>query len=320
MLIGIRRSLGWLLSVLALSYFGYYFSQHLDAASSINWNAGDYLLLLLAALTWSLCSIVFGAYPWIWLVRASGEAAPSWPMIRVYSLTQIAKYIPGNIAHQLGRIALAGRLGIDRRHLTWTALVETILTLVAALTQALVGIWVGSQALIEHSEAYFDLGMLGLLCLALLLPVLVWLLVNRWRPRRLARVLGDWQIKLPPLLVFLKCYVFAWFAALAMTAILSLLSDWMLGTEGEIFWTLFASWVIAWAVGFAMPGAPAGLGLREAVLVIGLANVMTPQAAIALTIIQRLITVLADGFVFLLGLAIPDQRSGKKLNPAGGSQ
>lgn len=68
-----------------------------------------------------------------------------------------------------------------------------------------------------------------------------------------------------------------------------------------IFTLLFAT---AWVAGYVLPGAPGGLGVREAIVVALLTPVVGAGAAIGLSLTMRLATVSGDGLAFLLGWAL----------------
>jgi len=53
-----------------------------------------------------------------------------------------------------------------------------------------------------------------------------------------------------------------------------------------------------------VPGAPAGLGLREAVLMLGLSPVLGEPEALALALVYRLLTVAADAVLAGIGFAL----------------
>jgi uncharacterized membrane protein YbhN (UPF0104 family) len=70
---------------------------------------------------------------------------------------------------------------------------------------------------------------------------------------------------------------------------------------------LFAS---AWTAGYLLPGAPGGLGVREAVSIALLTPILGAGTAVALSITMRLSTTLGDGLAFLVGLLL------QRLEPA----
>jgi uncharacterized membrane protein YbhN (UPF0104 family) len=70
------------------------------------------------------------------------------------------------------------------------------------------------------------------------------------------------------------------------------------------FFTCVSIFTLSWLAGFLIPGAPAGLGVREAVLVTFLILWMNPFSAASLALLIRLTTTLGDAAAFLLGLLI----------------
>lgn len=56
-----------------------------------------------------------------------------------------------------------------------------------------------------------------------------------------------------------------------------------------------AAWLcLAWMAGYLVPGAPGGLGVREAVLLLGLAPTVGEPSALAAAASYRMVTVLSD--------------------------
>jgi hypothetical protein len=62
---------------------------------------------------------------------------------------------------------------------------------------------------------------------------------------------------------------------------------------------LTSAFALSWVLGFLAPGTPAGLGVREGILVLLLAESGTPDEVLLFVIIARLATMLGDGLCFL---------------------
>ena len=58
---------------------------------------------------------------------------------------------------------------------------------------------------------------------------------------------------------------------------------------------------LAWIAGFLTPGAPAGLGIREAILVAALGATYGAGIAVGLTLLLRMVTLRGDGLAFAGG-------------------
>jgi uncharacterized membrane protein YbhN (UPF0104 family) len=60
----------------------------------------------------------------------------------------------------------------------------------------------------------------------------------------------------------------------------------------------------AWLCGFVVPGAPGGLGIREAVLTLLLTPLTGADTALLAALAFRAVTLLGDGLAALVGLAV----------------
>ncbi len=68
------------------------------------------------------------------------------------------------------------------------------------------------------------------------------------------------------------------------------------------YWpALISLFAIAWTAGVITPGAPSGLGIREAVLVVGLSPIAPAADAVLIAGLLRLLTVSGDVLFFLFG-------------------
>ena len=63
-----------------------------------------------------------------------------------------------------------------------------------------------------------------------------------------------------------------------------------------------AAYSIAWVLGFLVPGAPGGIGVREMVLTVLLSPSVGRDAVVAVSILHRLVTVAGDFAAYLLRL------------------
>ena len=60
---------------------------------------------------------------------------------------------------------------------------------------------------------------------------------------------------------------------------------------------------VAWIAGYLVPGAPGGLGVREAVMLLLFAPMVGPGVAVGISISMRVANMLGDGLAFLCGMA-----------------
>ena len=249
----------------------------------------------------SLLSLVGGSLVWggvlVWLGRP-----PQWqPLVLAYLASNARKYVPGGIWHLASRVRLL-RSGT----LTATPLPAS-LALVAVLLDPLLAA-VAALALVVCGGWQAGLASLALLPLLLLWPR--WLApVLAWLERRKAAALGlepglsapslpgtaPWQ----PLLLAVP-FVLLRFAGFAC-CIQALDLQPALGWGGWL-----AGFALAWTAGLVVPGAPAGLGVFEVVLVLRLGVALSEPPLLALAISYRLVVSLADAIA--AATAAADQR------------
>lgn len=260
----------------------------------------------------SLLSLVANAGAWGVVVRWLGHQ-PRWSaVVLLFLASNVRKYLPGGVWHLWARVqALKAEsspegplIGVSLRtpQALMAVLLEPLLAAVAALALVLVGGWQGG------------LGVLCLLPLLVLLPR--WLnplmrLLEQQRARQLADrgLLDDAVEELPaalpgypwqPLLAQLGFVLlrFAGFACCVQAFDLSFSMGWG---------SWLAGFALAWTAGLVVPGAPGGLGVFEAVLLLRLATVVPEAPLLAVVISYRLVSALADllaAFTARLDLAL----------------
>lgn len=229
---------------------------------------------------------------WSLLVRMVATATPQTPpLFAAHLRAQLAKYLPGNVFHFAYRHVAAVRQGVSHRALGAALLLESVLLLTAAAIFAL-GVATDPRlaALAPHAR--------GLIWVAPAVAVLAWFgSVALGRRSGLAQLAPR---RTAPYFVTVLLSYLVFFALSALA--LRLLSAAPLALP-------FGAWcgwlALAWAVGYVTPGAPAGLGLREAVLALGLAPAVGDADALALALAYRLLTVVTDGVLALIGFAVP---------------
>jgi len=67
-------------------------------------------------------------------------------------------------------------------------------------------------------------------------------------------------------------------------------------------WTYTCIFAVAWLAGYVAPGAPAGVGVREAGLVFLLTPLFNSGFSVAISLTLRLTTTIGDFVAFLFGL------------------
>ena len=290
--------------VLASIYFLAELARHADQITSIHWNK-ETLLAFIASLLGMVIVVVLGGLMWFALLRDQGAPISVPLAVEIVTLSQIAKYLPGNVGHIVGQVTLATAAGVPLSIAVSSLLISTLW---------LISISLGMGAL--ALAVFVDLPLLGdtmtinlpgMVLLGAALAILPWLaipIINRIFPH-LASKLGHGQLPTVPRLStalilglgFFVCFVIFGLMLKAQAVMVFGISD------GDIV-TLTFLFTAAWVAGYLMPGAPGGLGIREAMMIVLLSPVLGTPAAAGLGVTMRLTTIAGDGAAFLLGLAV----------------
>jgi glycosyltransferase 2 family protein len=226
---------------------------------------------------------------WVALVRIASAGHPrARPLFRAHLRAQVAKYLPGNVFHFAYRHVAARREGVAHGSLA------TALGLEAALLLAAAGVIALGAVTDPRLDALLPWAR-PLVWLVPLLAVGAWLALSYVAPRFGVPAAPLMQ-RAPRFALVLAINLV--FFALAGTALRELCAQ----QPDALPFGAWLGWLaLAWLVGYVTPGAPAGLGLREAVLALGLAPALGDAEALALALLYRLVTVAADGLVAVLG-------------------
>jgi glycosyltransferase 2 family protein len=292
----LARIAGWLVLALSLGFLGR--SLWLSAPWPLAAARGAELALAIGAgtLAYGLAGFLL-AEAWRQLLGPGAPAARRRDYHALYGRTQIAKYLPGNCFHFVGRQLLGRRLGHGHGALALASLAETALLLAVA---GLLSLPLLAPEL-AHALGEVPVWPAGAMALAA-----VGLIVAIVRPGAAAalRMLGLLRSWAPRLAA-------AGLLHLAFFAVGGLIL-WMLGAAARApgaqaidLPAAVAVLALGWWVGLVVPGAAAGVGVREAVLMLTLQPHLGADAALLVALALRVITTLGDLLFFGLSCLAP---------------
>lgn len=287
---------GLALSGACLVYFGIE-ACNILSSTRIAWSESAVLHALPAASIPYLAAYSILAFAWHLLLRAMGVEVPATKSMGIYFTTQIAKYLPGNVGQHVGRVYLSSANGLPAMRVGMSMIVEIVLVVLAACVLALP---LAPQVIARVEQARASgLPLLGIALVALACLAIVAYLLRRHRflallrehaqsAWRHANTVGGRRFLVAASASILLGMALAG-ASLAILAIASVAAI----TPSAIA-TSIAVFSAAWIAGFLAPGAPAGLGIREAILLAGLGPTFGAGTAVEITIFFRVLSVAAD--------------------------
>jgi uncharacterized membrane protein YbhN (UPF0104 family) len=230
---------------------------------------------------------------WIFLIeRMAHRPVQRGPALSVYLFSQLARYTPGKIGLPIVRMQGAARIGAPRSLIGISVLVEM-------MSWTATGAVVGFALLLLAAPSSGLGGLLGKLALpgfiaaGLGLLVLLWLDRGRYPAKVRALVAPDGSGPAVPLSLPLV-QIGYW----GLVALHGYLMSHALGASEDSSLTAMGFYVVSQVAGFVVLAAPAGLGVREAVIVAGLSPSVGPGGAAAAALISRVASLLAEVLVW----------------------
>lgn len=208
---------------------------------------------------------------WIWvrlIELVGGKRLGLLPAIRIWFLSAVVRYIPGNVWQPLSLTLYAQRRGIAPESTITSILLFQVLILITTLPIAvLFAVWDGSQSILSRFMGPTTPWLLGALVLAAVLLLIRsdWLmaLIN-WALQRMGRPSLSTHLDRGKLLLLTLATTVHWliwgaaFAAFTFAVVGDGISDRM-----GVVVHLISSFAIAYAIGFLSFVTPSGFGVRE---------------------------------------------------------
>jgi hypothetical protein len=296
------RVVGIVFALLAIGYFVIYAAKRFRDIPPIDWNI---VSMAVAFLSIGLITVSIGIVGGIWqLLLRDNNIIVNWKRVQIIvAISQFGKYLPGNVGQHVGRVFMARESGIP-----------TFITINTMFIEILWGVGVGTGlsllSLLFFVDATFlnnwtNLGVIELSLLfivAVLLPMFGIRFINFFLPGIARKLSSEENIVEPRPLTSLMVSGLFLLNFLIIGVVINLQAHWIFGRVDGGILELTCLFAIAWIAGYLVPGAPAGLGVREVLMVLLLTPIFGSGTAIGLSITLRLTTTFGDALAFILGL------------------
>jgi len=277
------KALGAVFLLASLWFVGNAVSAHWQSLG--DWRPTQSLWVSLAGLAAIYAASLFLlAEAWHRIVQLYGTEPRSRTFPSLTS-TQLARYMPGNVAHLFGRAAWLHGRSLSNAGLLRATAVELCVTPTSALLALLIllpALVVGSSPILAAAS----------ICAALVLAA-IWLGLTVVKPDGAGA--KTWVRRLKGSLALSMLFMLilgSLFAAIG----------YLLGLSGGPI--LIAAAIVAWIVGYLAPGIPGGLGVREAVLIALLSGHGAPDTVVLASALLRLVTTSGEVICFLAGFGV----------------
>jgi glycosyltransferase 2 family protein len=292
---------GYILTVVVLVYVGYicyknWESISLQASLSRNW------YLIIPSIFLYLVTSYLLPLGWKQALQAFGARVTFYDSTTIYGKSQILRYVPGNIFHFVGRSLLSKKYGFANG-----IVLNGIFTEITAQVFASAIIGLCSMTFLSMK----NIGFLNINYYIALFSFLFFLIAIFIILYKFSKPFREWILKnklIVPLstlktkvivLNLLMVFIAYSFYCLLNGFNLWVLANNLLGISINVIALIIGAQAVAWIIGFITPGAPGGLGIREAVLIFILTPNLGEARAIVLALIYRIATIIGDVLFFI---------------------
>ena len=252
----------------------------------------DNLFLVLICAGFYAATLGILALAWVNLVNGvSRTALGQLDGLCIYAVSQVFKYLPSNVLHAVGRYAMTKARGQSHRAVLFAQASEMLLISLAAVTVvAALGL-----RMIEEQYVGFatKLGWRAVVMAMVIMVTLVGLLAYA--------IFGHRRVAVRISISYLMFVAFFVITGLIAAGLLY-------GVSGNSVTPhtlhIVAAVAAAWLGGWLTPGAPAGIGVRESLIIFFLSPYVGAEASAFLAVAYRVVTTLGDLLFALIGLAV----------------
>ena len=239
---------------------------------------------------------------WRILLADLGSPVHLAPAGGIFYVGQLGKYLPGSVWSIVAQAEMGARLDIPRRRSAVVGLMTLGIATVCGLIVGLPAVPLLISRNGDSSAAAWTL-VPGLA----LLGFLMWPRLLNWGIRLGLRILRreplEQELSGRAVLRSIVCFILAWLCSGLHILVLARATGAGHGGTSQLVVASVAGFALASTLAIFSVLLPAGVGVREGLLVLVLAPVTSVSAATAVVVVSRFLTVLSDVVFALLGWA-----------------
>ena len=297
-LLSIKPYLRWIILGVTLFFLAKTLKDNWEQVLEIRISHSGWVSLGTAFLI-TIMAHIWSGWVWFWIIKEFNQSVNSRWAIRVYLVTNIAKYLPGNIWHFYGRITETKKVGVPVEIAILSVLIEPLLMAAAALVVALVGSI--QENLFLQFLCFF--AVISIVHPRILNPIIKYLVKIKLKfTKSDLDAVNELQLERYPIKPFLGeiCFVLLRGSGFLLTMLT------FNSIEFNQILLIFSVFSLAWLLGLVVPGAPGGVGVFEATALALLDPKFFPSIVLSAVAFYRLISILAE--TVAAGLALLEEK------------
>lgn len=285
-----------------------------DVSKITDWRS--FLLIFVLGTGLKTATVFLSASAWcLWLEFFAKRRCDRKEALHVYVKANIGKYLPGNVMHYVERNLFAGKLQLSQKQMAAASICEIAGLVLAAFGMSML------FAFSNMREAWIAMQISDKLLKGwpIWITVAAVLLVFAKINQRIRLQTAEKKLSAADFFSFCRTFFQCFFIYAAVLVVLGLILVMMYAYFGGRLTVhqaleMTAAYMIAWVLGFMIPGAPGGIGVREAVLTLLLTPVTGRDSIVILSVCHRFVTVAGDFAAYLLRRERHHEKGSKNRN------
>ena len=271
------------------------FSMDMDFSMLTSLEA--WIAIFSISVLYGLIIIVYG-WPWSNYVKMITKVKLKYSSVAyVMAKSNLLKYIPGNVFQYVGRNELAIEKDLKHSEVGMATMFDVVTNLMAAAILGNIFYLEGFLKVIEALGSKIALVLLVAIVAIILIVCIIYLKKKDIIFKYLGLLKSKSNIK-TCLLNFLFYMINMFINALLFVITLIFILD--INMSFSEMYVLMGAFMLSWIVGFVVPGAPGGIGIREFVITLLIPNGINIEIILVGMVVYRFINIIGDvlGFLF----------------------
>lgn len=274
----------------------------IDFSYVSNWT--EFLIVLLACVVVKIGTVFLSGSAWVgWLSFFADEYVDRRQGILVYVKANIGKYLPGNVMHYVERNLFAQNLGISQKKMLLSTVCEIGGLVMIAFLMTVITSYDKLKSIflyIKDGADFFYIGAALLIAVILGFVIAIWLYIKkgrdflkRYKKSDIIRTLVVCEFKYASVLISLGVLLLILYVYLTGELV-----------TVDIALQIICGFIVAWILGFVVPGASGGIGIRELALTIILGPIMGTEVLLAIAVFHRLAMIVGDFLAYAIAILL----------------
>ncbi len=294
------KIIGILLTIISFIYIFYIILNYrFDTISFRKYSIFLLLLTLFIISIISIISLIISSFSWKYILEfLSQKKIKTKEIINVYLKSNISKYLPGNVMQFAARNFLGKKFDWDQKQIAYSSVIEIILSTLFTLFVLIVFFILNGKAdlyrlsyIINYNYTYLFFSLSVLIIIGLLI----------------------WSIKKKTILIFktnykeikkllIKCF-FVYILNFIISSSVIIVTFYFFTNISLSISNIIAiteASILAYFIGFIAIGSPAGIGVRESIMIILLLPICNPASILIPLAILRLTGIIGDVLAYFI--------------------